>query len=200
MLAASRHRDGPSPIAQLGLFARAAISSGTIVSRVGGSPVTGKELQQIFTAPAQRPDPPTWTRSPSARTFTWSCPRPAQPLPQPQLRPEPMVGRRVHPGRPATHRGRRRGHQRLRNQHRRRRLRHCLLQRIVTVPGSHHRRGRAPPRTASPPRRSLDTCLARLCKAGLKRTVTQRLRTSKPATELSSERIRRGQKLAVGAG
>ena len=58
MLAASRHRDGPSSIAQLGLFARAAISSGTIVSRVGGSPVTGKELQQIFTAPAQRPDPP----------------------------------------------------------------------------------------------------------------------------------------------
>jgi len=104
MLAASRHRDGPSPIAQLGLFARAAISSGTIVSRVGGSPVTGKELQQIFTAPAQRPDPHTWTRSPSSRTFTWSCPRPAQPLPQPQLRPEPMVGRRVHPGGPATHR------------------------------------------------------------------------------------------------
>jgi len=58
MLAASRHRDGPSSIAQLGLFACAAISSDTIVSRVGGSPVTGKELQQIFTAPAQRPDPP----------------------------------------------------------------------------------------------------------------------------------------------
>jgi hypothetical protein len=48
----------PSPIAQLGLFTRAAIDPGTIVSRMGGRLVTGKELQQIFTAAAQQPDRP----------------------------------------------------------------------------------------------------------------------------------------------
>jgi hypothetical protein len=49
---------GPSSIAQLGLFARAAIAPGTIVSRMGGRLVTGTELQQIFIETAQRPDHP----------------------------------------------------------------------------------------------------------------------------------------------
>lgn len=49
---------GPSSIAQLGLFACAAIAPGTIVSRLGGRLVTGTELQQIFIQAAQRPDHP----------------------------------------------------------------------------------------------------------------------------------------------
>jgi len=48
----------PSSIAQLGLFARAAIAPGTIVSRLGGRLVTGTELQQIFIEAARQPDPP----------------------------------------------------------------------------------------------------------------------------------------------
>jgi uncharacterized protein len=48
----------PSSIAQLGLFARAAIAPGTIVSRMGGRLVTGTELQQIFIEAARRPDRP----------------------------------------------------------------------------------------------------------------------------------------------
>jgi uncharacterized protein len=47
---------GPSSIAQLGLFARAAIAPGTMVSRMGGQLVTGTELQQIFIDAARRPD------------------------------------------------------------------------------------------------------------------------------------------------
>jgi uncharacterized protein len=49
---------GPSSIAELGLFARAAIERGAIVSRLGGRLVTGKELRQIFTEAAQQPDHP----------------------------------------------------------------------------------------------------------------------------------------------
>jgi hypothetical protein len=49
---------GPSSIAQLGLFARATIAPGAIVSRTGGRLVTGKELQQIFIEAAQRPAHP----------------------------------------------------------------------------------------------------------------------------------------------
>jgi uncharacterized protein len=49
---------GPSPIAQLGLFARADIPLDAIVSRLGGRLVTGRELQQIFAEAAQRPDHP----------------------------------------------------------------------------------------------------------------------------------------------
>lgn len=48
----------PSPIAQLGLFARAAIAQGTVVSRMGGRLVLGTELQQIFIEAAQRPAHP----------------------------------------------------------------------------------------------------------------------------------------------
>jgi uncharacterized protein len=47
---------GPSPIAQLGLFARADIPQDAVVSRLGGRLVTGRELQQIFGEAAQRPD------------------------------------------------------------------------------------------------------------------------------------------------
>lgn len=46
---------GPSPIAGLGLFARADIPPDTIVSRLGGRLVTGRELRQIFAEAAQRP-------------------------------------------------------------------------------------------------------------------------------------------------
>jgi uncharacterized protein len=46
----------PSSIAQLGLFARAAIAPGAIVSRLGGRLVTSTELQEIFSKAAQRPD------------------------------------------------------------------------------------------------------------------------------------------------
>jgi uncharacterized protein len=49
---------GPSPIARLGLFARADIRPGAIVSRLGGRLVTGRELRQIFTEAAQQPDHP----------------------------------------------------------------------------------------------------------------------------------------------
>jgi uncharacterized protein len=49
---------GPSPIAQLGLFARVVIAPGAIVSRLGGRLVTGSELQQIFCEAARRPDHP----------------------------------------------------------------------------------------------------------------------------------------------
>jgi hypothetical protein len=63
---------GPSSIAELGLFARAAIERGAIVSRLGGRLVTGKELRQIFTEAAQQPDHP-YARSPPARTSTLSC-------------------------------------------------------------------------------------------------------------------------------
>jgi len=38
---------GPSPIAHLGLFARADIPPDAIVSRLGGRQVTGRKLQQI---------------------------------------------------------------------------------------------------------------------------------------------------------
>src|SRR5215468_5328557 len=189
MLAASRHRDGPSPIAQLGLFARAAISSGTIVSRVGGSPVTGKELQQIFTAPAQRPDPPyvdtitigedlhlvlppasptTTATTAATRTYGWPTRTPWPP--GDPSRPEKRSPATMQPA-PASATS------------------PLPAPGDLTVPGVITRRGLAPPRTASPLRRSPDTCLARLHTAGLKGTVTQPLRTSKPATELSSERI-----------
>jgi len=47
---------GPSPIAQLGLFARADIPRDAVVSRLGGRLVTGRELQRIFGEAAQRPD------------------------------------------------------------------------------------------------------------------------------------------------
>ena len=49
---------GPSPIAELGLFARAVIAPGAIVSRLGGRLVTGRELQRIFCESARRPDRP----------------------------------------------------------------------------------------------------------------------------------------------
>jgi uncharacterized protein len=49
---------GPSPIAQLGLFAGADIASGVVVCRLGGRLVTGRELQRIFAEAAQRPDHP----------------------------------------------------------------------------------------------------------------------------------------------
>jgi SET domain-containing protein len=49
---------GPSAIAQLGLFADADIAPGTIVSRMGGRLVTGRELQQTLIEAAQRPDHP----------------------------------------------------------------------------------------------------------------------------------------------
>jgi hypothetical protein len=47
-----------SSIAQLGLFAHTVIAPGAIVSRLGGRLVTGRELQQIFSDAAQRPDHP----------------------------------------------------------------------------------------------------------------------------------------------
>ncbi len=49
---------GPSPSAHVGLFACADIPLDAIVSRLGGRLVTGRELQQIFTDAAQRPDHP----------------------------------------------------------------------------------------------------------------------------------------------
>jgi uncharacterized protein len=49
---------GPSSIAQLGLVARASVAPGTVVSRLGGRLVTGRELQQIFSEAAERPDHP----------------------------------------------------------------------------------------------------------------------------------------------
>ena len=49
---------GPSPIAHLGLFARADIPPDAIISRLGGRLVTGRELRQIFAEAAQRPDYP----------------------------------------------------------------------------------------------------------------------------------------------
>jgi uncharacterized protein len=49
---------GPSSIAQIGLFARAAIVPSTVVSRLGGRLVTGRELQQILSEAADRPDHP----------------------------------------------------------------------------------------------------------------------------------------------
>jgi uncharacterized protein len=49
---------GPSSIAELGLFARAAIVPATIVSRLGGRLVTGRELQRILFEAAQRADQP----------------------------------------------------------------------------------------------------------------------------------------------
>jgi hypothetical protein len=65
---------GPSSIAQLGLFARVAISPGAVVSRLGGCLVTGTELQRIFREAALRPAHRTWTRSLLTTIFTWSCP------------------------------------------------------------------------------------------------------------------------------
>ena len=48
----------PSLIAQLGLFARVDIPSGTVVSRVGGRLVPGEELVQILAAAALLPGHP----------------------------------------------------------------------------------------------------------------------------------------------
>ena len=48
----------PSPIAHLGLFARAAIPAGTVVSRLGGRLVSGAQLDALFADAAQRPDQP----------------------------------------------------------------------------------------------------------------------------------------------
>ena len=48
----------PSAIDQLGLFARAAIPAGTIVSRLGGRLVTASELREILAAAAQRAGQP----------------------------------------------------------------------------------------------------------------------------------------------
>lgn len=49
---------GPSSIAQLGLFARAVIPAGAVVSRLGGRLVTGRELQELLSEAARRPDKP----------------------------------------------------------------------------------------------------------------------------------------------
>jgi uncharacterized protein len=49
---------GPSPIAGLGLFARAPISPGTVVGRVGGRLVSSETLREIFAAASAQPDPP----------------------------------------------------------------------------------------------------------------------------------------------
>lgn len=49
---------GPSPIAGLGLFARAAIPAGAAVSRLGGRLVSAGELDEIFAEAAQQPDHP----------------------------------------------------------------------------------------------------------------------------------------------
>lgn len=48
----------PSPIAHLGLFARAAIPAGTVVSRLGGRLVSGAQVDAMFADAAQRPDLP----------------------------------------------------------------------------------------------------------------------------------------------
>ncbi|AXK34108.1 SET domain-containing protein [Streptomyces armeniacus] len=48
----------PSPIAGLGLFARAPIAAGTVVARLGGRLVSEQELQDLFTAAALQPDRP----------------------------------------------------------------------------------------------------------------------------------------------
>jgi SET domain-containing protein len=48
----------PSPIAHLGLFARAAIPAGTVVSRLGGRLVSGAQLDTLFADTPQRPDQP----------------------------------------------------------------------------------------------------------------------------------------------
>jgi uncharacterized protein len=48
----------PSPIAQLGLFARAPIAADTVVSRVGGRLVSGAQLDALFADTAQRPGQP----------------------------------------------------------------------------------------------------------------------------------------------
>src|SRR5215469_13065210 len=47
-----------STIAGHGLFARAAMARGTVVSRLGGRLVTGTELRQILSEAARRPDHP----------------------------------------------------------------------------------------------------------------------------------------------
>ena len=124
---------GPSSIAQLGLFARATIAPGAIVSHgwpprdgqgttadlhrsrsATRSPIRGHDHRRRGPSPAC-PASPTTTATTAATQL--------------------MVGRRVHPGSPAAHRGRRRSHQRLRDQHRHHRLHRGLLLRIVTVPG-----------------------------------------------------------------
>lgn len=48
----------PSPVAGDGLFARAAIRAGTVVSRLGGHLVSEAELRELFARAAQRPDRP----------------------------------------------------------------------------------------------------------------------------------------------
>ena len=48
----------PSSIEGTGLFARARIAEGTVVSRVGGRLVTEEELRLAFQAAARQPDPP----------------------------------------------------------------------------------------------------------------------------------------------
>lgn len=48
----------PSPIAQLGLLARAPILAGTVVSRVGGRLMSGAQLDALFAAAGQRPGQP----------------------------------------------------------------------------------------------------------------------------------------------
>lgn len=49
---------GPSPIAQIGLFARTDILPDAIISRLGGRLVPSRELQHIFADAAQQPDHP----------------------------------------------------------------------------------------------------------------------------------------------
>jgi hypothetical protein len=48
----------PSPIAGLGLFAMAAITTGTIVGRVGGQLVSGQRLRELLAAAASDPRQP----------------------------------------------------------------------------------------------------------------------------------------------
>ena len=153
---------GFSPIAELGLFARAAISPGAAVSRLGGPLVTGSELRQLLSEAAQRPDHPYVVSITVGDDLHLVLP-PGQPNHYGNHSREPnlwwadaytLVARRlIVAGEQvtsdyATNSGRSG-------------LRHGLFLRIVAVPGRRHGRGLAPGRTASPLRRSLDTGSAR---------------------------------------
>ena len=150
----------PSPIAGRGLFARAAIPAGTVVSRLGGRLVPEAELRRLIATTDGYVDtiavteelhlvlPPRRDRRRDNGYGNHGC--------APNLW---WVG--PYAGRPARDRGRRGADQRLRDQYRRPGVHDAVPLRGNGVPGNRHRRGLAAAATAGTVRRALGTGAAR---------------------------------------
>lgn len=93
----------PSAIAGDGLFAGAPISAGTPVSRLGGHLVSRWELRRLLNAVRDAGAGYLDTITVTDDAYLVLPARAAQRQEQPQLRSKPVVGGRVHAGRPPGH-------------------------------------------------------------------------------------------------